>query len=78
MDKVRLFLTHDEDRWNDTCQATIPGGWRGQTEAITFMINGEPGEEYPFFGNTRQEVIDQVVAELQLRGLHGTLKVIQS
>lgn len=78
MTTVKLFLTHEEDRWNDTCQATIPGGWRGQTSAITFMVNGKPGEEYPFFGNTRQEVISQVVAELQSRRLSGTLKVVQS
>ena len=75
---INLYLTHEDDRWSQTCQATIPGGWRGSTPAITFTVNGKRGDEYPLYGNTRQEVIDQVIAELKSRNLTGTLKVINA
>jgi hypothetical protein len=73
---VTLTLTQEKSRWSSTCQATIPGGWRGTTPALTFRINGKNGDEYPFYGNTRQEVIERVISELKNGGKSGTLRVI--
>ena len=72
---ITLNLTHEDDRWSQVCQATIPGGWRGRTNKLAVSVNGSPAWEQVYFGNTKQEVIDQVLADLKSRGVHGTLKV---
>jgi len=45
--------------------------WVGTTPEITFN-----GVLYPIIGNTRQEVIERIISELESRGrVHGILKV---
>lgn len=73
---ITLDITSEPERWSQVCQATIPERWVGKTPKIIFGGNTVlSGEEFPIIGNTRQEVIDRVVAELKAAGVRGTLKV---
>jgi len=51
--------------------------WVGTTPEITFTGNTVlNGVLYPIIGNTRQEVIERIISELESRGrVHGILKV---
>lgn len=75
--KVILHVNRCPERWSQVCQATIPEHFEGYTSALTLGGNTVlSGSEIRFDGQTRQEVIDQVIEELHNRNLHGSLKVI--
>jgi len=77
--KYKLYVRHEAERWSQVCQATIPESWIGYCDKVRYTGNTAlAGEHIRFMGNTKQEVIDQVLAELKSQGLHGKLQVIES
>jgi len=54
------------------------GYFEAETEAITINTNIQElkGQPVLFYGNTKQSVIDQVIAVLKSRGLTGRLRLV--
>jgi len=74
---VSLHITFSPERWSQVCQATIPAHYEGFSPSICYGGNTAlAGEQIRFDGNSRQDVINSVIAELHSRNLHGSLKVI--
>ena len=54
---ITLIISHESERWNPVCQATIPERWVGTTPTISFGGNTVlKGEEYPIRLESFQQV----------------------
>ena len=70
--KATLDIFEMESQYN------MPNYWAGECDAIKMQGNNieTKGIMVEFRADTRQELIDIVIAKLQSRGLTGRLKII--
>ena len=68
--KTEMSLNDRTDQWGNHI-------WEGYCKGLFYKTNIQElqSELMVFEGETKRDVVNQVVAELQARGLHGTLKV---